>query len=333
VNSQTLNIAHPDIQVMRHHFLDQMAQDVLTGLRTQGQKQLPPVYFYDEAGSRLYHQITRLPEYYLTRCEEALLYALQPELSKWVQPIEVVELGSGSATKTPILLDSFQEITGLQSYTAIDVDPIVLGHSLAVLQKSYSHLRLTGLAGRFEETLSALPGYRDRLFVFLGSTLSNFTPTAQQTFFLQLFQKMEVGNSLLLGFDILPHAGKPIQIVEQAYNDTEGVTAQFNVNMLRHLNMMLGMNFEPTLWAHHAVYNIRDGQIEMYLKSLEAQTVRSTHLNQAFYFKPQESILTEISRKFNPKALADWFNGLGLTCLTQWTDEASYFGLMLLQKR
>ncbi|MFN3432179.1 MAG: L-histidine N(alpha)-methyltransferase, partial [Candidatus Sericytochromatia bacterium] len=201
------------------------------------------------------------------------------------------------------------------------------------LMARYTRLRVLGLAGQYEDGFRALPPATSRLFVFLGGTIGNFKPEFQEAFFAQLAAVMRPGNRLLLGFDRRAHAGKPAEVIEAAYNDALGITAEFNLNMLAHLNTALDGDFELGLWSHEAHYDRETHRIEMYLRSLEDQVVTMPVLGRSFVFRRGQRILTELSRKFDPQALAEWFEARGFRCERRWTDEQGYVGLMLLERQ
>lgn len=326
---------------------DRMAKEVLQGLSQQPyQRTLPCTYFYDAHGSELYEQITHLPEYYPTRTEATMLADLAPSLLSWFMSSEdaafsqngtsqsipqVLELGSGSSTKTRLLLNAWDNTRHPLIYIPIDVSETMLMDTARSLAESYRHLEVLGLAGQYEDALAMLPPHPNRLCLFLGSTIGNFTSEFQQRFFIRLAQQLGKGAKLLLGFDRRPHAGKPVELIERAYNDSQAITAAFNLNILSHINQRLGANFNVNQWQHIAFYNADAHQIEMHLKSLCEQTIHIDALNHSFTFTPGERILTEISRKFDPSELAAWFEHYQFHCLEQWTDRDERFGLMLLE--
>ena len=311
---------------------ERMRREVLAGLSDAAQPWVPPTYFYDARGSALYEAITALPEYYPTRTEAALLGAIAGDLAQLGSPRQVVELGSGSSTKTRAILDALGARRQPMTYVPIDVSAGMLSASAEALVAEYPQLRVLGLAGQYEDGFRALPPATDRLFVFLGGTIGNFPPEVQSAFFAQLAAVMRPGNRLLLGFDRRAHAGKPAEVIRAAYNDAQGVTAEFNLNMLVHLNQALDGDFEPGLWAHQAVYDEATHQVEMYLLSLEDQVVTMPPLGRSFVFRRGRRILTELSRKHDPQELADWCAQRGFRCVRQWTDEREYVGLLLLER-
>lgn len=308
-----------------------LAQDVAAGLSQLGQKTLPCQYLYDAHGSRLYEDITALPEYYQARTEATLLQSIAPELRNLLEDLQLVELGSGSSVKTRFLLEAWQARQTWLSYVPIDVSESMLTESARQLVAQYRHLQVIGLCGEYADALAALPPASKRLVLFLGGTLGNFNPAEQTQFFQQLSRAMQPGHMLLLGFDLQPHARKPVAVIEQAYNDAAGVTAAFNQNMLTHINRELGADFNLAQWQHRADYNRTLHQIEMRLQSTCSQVVQIRAINQTVRFSTGDTILTEISRRFDPHQLIAALQSFGLRFVTLWTDPNRYFGLMLLQ--
>jgi dimethylhistidine N-methyltransferase len=312
---------------------DRMRREVGQGLADRRQPWLSPTYFYDAQGSRLYEVITTLPEYYPTRTEAGLLAAIAGELSALCAPAEVVELGSGSSTKTETVLTALGASTRPLTYLPIDVSPTMLHASARRLVERFARLRVLGLAGTYEEAFKALPPATNRLFMFLGGTIGNFPQAYQESFFAHLAAVMRPGNRLLLGFDRRAHAGKPATVIEAAYDDSRGVTAQFNLNMLTHLNAALEADFDTRLWAHQSRYDAETHQVEMYLVSLEDQVVTIPGLGRSYVFRRGTRILTEISRKFDPDELAAWFEARGFQRVRHWGDERDYVGMLLLERQ
>lgn len=312
-----------------------MREDVRSGLEQSTQKWISPSYFYDEAGADIYEAITRLPEYYPTRTEAAILQEMAPWLGEHLLGSQIIELGSGSSAKTRILLDAFYQAETPLTYVPIDINEASLADSTKQLSKAYPRLNIQALVGHYDEAmdyLSNLSPVASRLFLFLGSTLGNFPPQAQSAFFERFSRLMRPGDHLLLGVDRMPHANKPASVIEEAYNDALGVTAEFNLNMLTHLNRMLGADFDLSQWEHQAVYNGNKEQIEMYLISQADQTVTIRDLEAQYRFEAGERLLTEISRKYDMESLAHWFLPYRLQCMYQWSDPDELFGLMLLKK-
>lgn len=329
-----LSSAGPRLSVLKLQHDDataRMRAEVTAGLAGQP-RCIPPTYFYDDAGSALYEQITRLDAYYLTRTEAALLRRIGPQLARSLGNPEIIELGSGTSTKTRLLLEAFATGGRTLMYVPIDVSQTMLFESAQRLVAEYPTLRVMGLAGQFEDALDVLPPSSQRLVLFLGGTIGNFTPTYQEAFFERLAGCLAPGSHLLLGFDRRPHARKPVSRILAAYNDAEGVTARFNLNLLARLNRELGADFRPEAWEHRAHYNPLEHQIEMYLESREAQEVRLEALDLTVAFEAGECILTEISRRFDPSELAGWFEDRDFRAVQHWSDERQDFSLMLLKR-
>jgi dimethylhistidine N-methyltransferase len=311
-----------------HHFspfIDQGA-DVIKGL-SQQPKTLSPKYFYDQVGSQLFEQICELPEYYLTRTETAILAQAAPEISQITGICELVELGSGSSTKTKLLLSAYEKLSHPWQYVPIDVSSEILQNSASQLHQQYSQLSVLGLVGTYEEALLQLPpsSLSQRMIIFLGSSLGNFSEAESDHLFHQIQNILQSGDYFLLGIDL----HKPVAILEAAYNDQQGITAQFNLNMLAHLNWRFQGNFNLESFKHQAIYNQEAQQIEMYLESQQAQQVTLASLNLKVNFRQNESILTEISRKFDLAAMQNFLLKHNLETVKYWTDTQSYFGLIL----
>jgi len=304
-------------------------QDVILGL-TQTPKTLPARYFYDQRGSELFEQICELPEYYPTKTEAQILRQYAQDISQMTGVCELVELGSGSSTKTRLLLEAYQALESQFRYVPIDVSGEILVASAQQLQQDYPKLDIQGLVGTYAQALetlkpSTLPS---RMIFFLGSSLGNFTPPECDRFLNQINTALAVGEYFLLGLDL----HKPKHILEVAYNDSQGVTAAFNLNMLEHLNQRFGGDFDTKLFEHWAFYNEELNQIEMHLRSSVTQTVSLAALKLKVEFTAGETIKTEISRKFNLEEIKQQLQAQGLKPLTVWTDPKQWFGLFLAQK-
>jgi L-histidine Nalpha-methyltransferase len=302
--------------------------DVVKGL-TQTPKSLPPCYFYDDRGSELFELICDLPEYYLTRTETTILQQYASEIAKITGACELVELGSGNSTKTRILLDAYQHLDYPLHYLPIDVCAGILESSAKQLLRDYPLLQVYALAATYELALAKLLPTKlpSRMICFIGSSLGNLTPNECDVFFSQITEALQVGEYFLLGIDLR----KPKQILEPAYNDSQGVTAAFNLNMLEHLNQQFEGNFDTTQFEHWAFYNENEHQIEMHLRSLRSQIVELRALNLKVNFALGETILTEISRKFDLNIIKQQLTAQGLLPLQVWTDPNQWFGLLLCQ--
>ncbi len=316
------------IEIFREQCPIAAGEDVISGL-TQTPKTLPPKYFYDDHGSLLFEKICELPEYYVTRTETQILQNYASEIAHLTGPCEIVELGSGSSTKTRILLDAYQELGHPLHYLPIDISGGILEQSAHSLLKEYPTLHIHGIVSTYETALkhlnpSPLP---NRMIGFIGSTLGNLKPEDCHAFFAHVVEALQPGDYFLLGVDL--HKSK--SILEPAYDDSQGVTAAFNLNMLRHLNRSFAGNFDLSQFEHLAFYNEKEHQIEMHLKSLKNQTVELKTLNLTVEFKEGETIHTEISRKFQFEQIQAELKTLGLVSLKNWTDQNQWFGLMLCQ--
>lgn len=302
--------------------------DVVKGL-TQTPKSLPPCYFYDDRGSELFEQICDLPEYYLTRTETTILQQYAGEIAKITGACELVELGSGSSSKTRILLDAYQQLGYPLHYLPIDVSTGILESSAKQLLSDYPLLQVYALAGTYELALAQLLPTQlpSRMICFIGSSLGNLTAGECDVFFSQITEALQVGEYFLLGIDLR----KAKQILEPAYNDNQGVTAAFNLNMLEHLNQRFEGNFDTTQFEHWAFYNESEYQIEMHLRSLRSQIVELRALNLKVNFALGETILTEISRKFDFNTIKQQLTAQRLLPIHVWTDPNQWFGLLLCQ--
>lgn len=313
------------------HTQDRPGEDVVKGLQASPQKWLPPKYFYDERGSQLFEEICELPEYYPTRTERAILEQCGDAIAQLTGPCEIAELGSGSSSKTRILLTAYQSAGLPLRYLPIDVSDTMLVATARQLFQEYPDLAIHAFAGTYSPALDALPTkvLPHRMIAFIGSTLGNLGPDECDRFLRHISRTLTVGDFFLLGVDLQ----KETSILEAAYNDAAGITAQFNLNMLQHLNHRFAGNFDAEKFVHVARYNTERSQIEMHLKSLEAQTVELEKLNLTVTLAPGETILTEISRKFDLDDLAQQLQAKGLPVLQTFTDGQQWFGLLFCQKQ
>jgi L-histidine Nalpha-methyltransferase len=304
-----------------------LAEDARRGL-TGARKSLPPKWFYDERGSGLFERITELPEYYQSRAELEVLLRIAPGLAARHAPAEVVELGSGASRKTVALLDALTA-EGLERYVPFDVCPEALLAAAGRLADRYPALRMHGVAGDFERHLAHVPPPEDRrLVAFLGGTIGNFAPAARAPFLRSVAALLDEGDLLLMGTDL---AGDPARIVP-AYDDAEGVTAAFNLNLLRVLNRELDADFELDAFAHVARYDAAVPCIEMRLRALADQRVTLGALDLEVAFSEGEELLTEISCKFTERSVAEMYAGAGLELVEWHTDARGWFGVSLARR-
>ena len=316
-----------DVHADVHTRLKAMAEDVLRGLGTRP-RSLPPKYFYDAAGSRLFDDITRLPEYYLTRVEDALLDTLAPALMRTLAPRDVVELGSGFSVKTRRLLDA--RGGGALRYTPVDVDETTVAASAERLLAADPALEVHAVVGDFEHHLVHVPAPSGRrLVLFLGSTIGNLDPPERLALLAQVRGLLRRGDRLLLGVDLV----KDTAVLEAAYNDAAGVTAAFNRNILSVVNRSLGATFRPELFRHHAWYNAAAQRIEMHLVSDRAQMVRVRDLGLTIHLDPAETIWTESSYKFTRASTRAMLVAAGLRLDGWHTDAGERFALAVAAPR
>lgn len=302
--------------------------DVVRGLSCRP-KTLPSYYFYDQRGSELFEQICGLPEYYPTRTEQGILASYAQEIANLTGNCDLVELGSGSSRKTRILLDTYTELQGQFTYIPIDVSTTMLQATAWDLLADYPQLSIHALAGVYEIALHHLPpSHQQRLLIFLGSTIGNLSPREEELFLQKIEQSLMPGDYFLLGVDLR----KDIAVLDAAYNDRQGITAQFNRNILSHLNHRFNGNFNLDNFAHWAFYNQERHQIEMHLVSLEDQRVKLFDLDLEVAFLGQETMRTEISRKFDITDLTKQLHHCGLPVQRVWSDERGWFALILTQK-
>jgi len=301
---------------------DSIADEVRDGL-SRPLRELPPKYFYDARGSQLFDRITTLVEYYPTRCERAILNRYAPEIVETTGARQLVELGSGTASKTRALLYAMAGAGTLECYVPFDVDESVVHACATELTELYPGLRVHGVVGDFDRDLERLPDGERRLFAFLGGTIGNFYPPERVAFLSRVRELMREGDHLLIGTDLV----KDRDLLEAAYNDSEGVTAEFNRNILRVLNDGLGADFDPHAFEHVAFFDEANSWIEMRLRAKGAQRVRIDGVDLEIEFEDGEEIRTEISSKFTGDAVADELAGAGLQLDDFFTDEAGLFGV------
>jgi L-histidine Nalpha-methyltransferase len=308
--------------------LNNNGEDIIKGL-TQNPKNLSPKYFYDDLGSELFEKICELPEYYPTRTEAWILSQYADEIIETTGCCQLIELGSGSSTKTQFLLDAYQKNAEDCKYIPIDVSGGILKTSVRYLQEKYPDFSIHGLLGTYEQALSHLEvNYlQSRMLFFLGSSMGNFSPIECDRFLQQIVRTLQPGDYFLLGVDLQ----KPVDTLEAAYNDSQGVTAAFNLNILSHLNWRFQGNFDTDFFNHQAIYNETNAQIEMYLHCHKNHQVSLNSLDLQVSFKAGESILTEISRKFDLMTIQTHLLKRGLKTIKTWTDPQEWFGLILCQ--
>jgi len=303
------------------------AEELRRGL-SRTPKEVSSKFFYDERGSVLFEEITRLPEYYLTRTERSLLERVAPEWIAQVRPRSLVELGAGSASKTRIILDAMRATGTLHRYVPVDISAEFLADTSAALAAQYPELLTTPVVADISgeaELPRGLPG--PVVFAFLGSTIGNFEHAAAVRLLRAVCEAMEPADRFLLGTDL----HKSPEVLEAAYNDSQGVTAEFNLNMLRVLNALTGADFDPAAFRHRAFYDPERRRIEMHLVSTRAQRVTIPGAG-VFEFREGEPLRTEISRKFDRAGVREMLAEAGLR-LEHWrTDADGYYALALARR-
>ena len=301
----------------------QFMQDMQAAL-SQTPKRISPKYFYDQAGSALFDRICELPEYYPTRTELSILQTHAEDISKYMgENADIIEFGAGSLTKIRSLLHA---AINPSRYVPMDISGPHLHAACAELQTEFVNLQVLPLVADYTNQWhlpSSLPGAGKRVAFFPGSTIGNFSPAQAHTFFQNCAEHMR-GGALLLGVDLI----KSPAVLHAAYNDSQEVTAAFNLNLLTRANRELGCDFDLTQFAHSAFYNAPLQRIEMHLLSLKSQTV---HLNaQAYTFAQGETLHTEYSHKFTIAGVQQAARLAGLQAGSFWTDQQQYFGLLWL---
>ena len=320
-----------------------LAEIVRNGL-TQKVKQLPPWLFYDEAGSRLFDEITRLPEYYLTRIERALFEAHAPEMitaASEGERLRVIELGAGSADKTRTLLAATLQQQQAVDYLPVDVSASALDVACGRLEGELPAVQAMPVVADYTREWNLTQTESDaserQLLLWIGSSIGNFEPQEAEELLRRINASMREGDSLLLGVDLAPcPGGKCVGELLAAYDDEAGVTAQFNMNLLVRLNRELGADFNLEHFAHWAEWNERASRMEMHLESLCDQRVRfrdpAGTLDLDVHFAAGERLHTENSYKYTPEAMAALMGRAGFPVCERWTDEGEWFAVLLGRK-
>lgn len=313
-----------DVHLSPEEVRRQMRADALTGLQGR-EKSIPPVWFYDERGSRLFEVITQLPEYYPTRAERALLEEHAASIAELSKADTLVELGAGACDKTRVLLSALQEAGLLARYVPFDVSDEFLRDAATTLSQEFDTLDIHLVIGDFHHHLAEIPTEGRRMVAFLGGTIGNLTPEQRARFLFDLNCTMSSDDSLLIGTDLVKD---PKRLVA-AYDDAAGVTADFNRNVLHVLNEQLGGDFDPELFRHVALWNEDEQWIEMRLRAQEATEVLLTGAGITVQFDEGEDLLTEISAKFTPERVEQELTEAGFVLEGIWGAEDGEFLLSL----
>lgn len=298
--------------------------DVRAGL-TATPKTLPPKWFYDARGSVLFDEITRLPEYYPTRREKVILTAHARDIAAATGADTLIELGSGTSEKTRLLLDALRHAGTLRRFVPFDVDESVLTMASKQVEEEYPGVEVHAVVGDFERHLPLLPTAGRRLVAFLGGTIGNLLPGPRAEFLAVLASTFAPGDALLLGTDLVKD---PVRL-QAAYDDSAGVTADFNRNVLRVVNRELSGDLDVDAFEHVAVWNDADEWIEMHLRALRPMTARLGALDLVVDFAEGEEVRTEISAKFREERVRSELAAAGLELREWWTDEDGDFGVSL----
>jgi len=302
-----------------------MAADVRAGLTTPF-KELSPRYFYDERGSELFEEITELEEYYPTRCERAILQGQAREICAAAnRPASLIELGSGSARKTQVLLDAMRAAGCLQTYCPVDISEEITRDTAERIAEEYEGINVRGLVCDFEFDLERVPVGGPRVIALLGGTIGNFVPHQRAGFLRRISNLLGPEDRFLLGTDLV----KDPSILEGAYNDSRGVTAAFNKNVLSVLNRELGADFDIDSFEHVARWDPENLWIDIRLRSLTNQVVNVSALDMLVPFGAGEEMRTEISTKFLRPGLEGIYAEAGLQLTDWWTDPEGLYALSL----
>jgi L-histidine Nalpha-methyltransferase len=305
--------------------LREMAADVRTGLARRP-RELPCRYFYDARGSALFEEITRLPEYYPTRAEAAILEARSAEVIELTRPEVVVELGAGSCAKTRLLIEAGLE-DDLTRFVPFDISSAAVEEAVRELASGFDGLRVHGMVGDFRDQLGTIPRLGRQLVLFLGSTIGNFEEAERRAFLAAVRSLLAPGDHFLLGVDLV----KPEPVLHAAYNDSLGITAEFNLNLLHVLNRELEADFEPDLYEHVAFYSSEQQRVEMHLRATRAQVVRIPGAGLTVSLADGERVRTEISAKFTRESAGAALADAGMRLRRWFTDPDCQFGLALAE--
>jgi L-histidine Nalpha-methyltransferase len=313
-----------DVHLSPEDVQSQMRADALQGLQAL-EKSIPPVWFYDERGSRLFEEITQLPEYYPTRAERALLEAHALSIAQMAKADTLVELGAGACDKTRVLLTALQDAGTLSRYVPFDVSDEFLRSAAATLSDEFDNLDIHLVIGDFHHHLAEIPTDGRRMVAFLGGTIGNLNPAQRARFLFDLNCTMSSDDSLLLGTDLVKDRARLVA----AYDDAAGVTAAFNRNVLHVLNLQLGGDFDPERFKHVALWNEDEQWIEMRLRADEPSEVSLAGAGITVSFAEGEDLLTEISAKFTPERVEQELVEAGFVLEGMWGADEGEFLLSL----
>jgi L-histidine Nalpha-methyltransferase len=314
------------VQAQPGRYLDALRADVRAGL-TAVPKTLPPKYFYDARGSELFDEITRLPEYYLTRAETSILQRHSADIAELSWCESLVELGSGTSAKTRLLLRALLDGGTLREFVPFDVDPAVLTEASDALAAEFPGLAIAPFVGDFEHDIGSIPARGRRTVAFIGSTIGNLEPGVRADFLAQVGAALRPGDTFLLGTDLVKDTARLLR----AYDDAAGVTAAFNRNVLVVVNRELDADFDTDEFRHVALWDAENEWIEMRLRAERAQQVTINDLDLVVSFAAGEEVRTEISAKFRRERIEAELATAGMRVVRFWTDRRGDFGLTLAE--
>ena len=325
-------VVSPKLQYFKPHAtkIEKTYAEEISSSLNRDSKFINPKFFYDKKGSDLFEKICSLPEYYPTQTEIFILKQLQDELPSYLdENFRLVELGSGTSVKTRLILDILVKLQDTTEYFPIDISEI-LTESSEQLLKDYDGLHITGLIDTYEGGLQFLKNFDDKknLIIFLGSSFGNFSPNDGCEFLKKINSTMKSDDLFLIGLDLV----KDKQILESAYDDSQGITAEFNLNILSRINDELDADFSLKNFSHHAIYNEEKQRVEMYLKSLVNQSVIVSKSNLLLNLEKNELIHTEHSHKFTLSQISELLDSTGFQIKQTWLDDNKHFSLTLASK-
>ena len=323
-STQTTVAPRVDVHLTGADLRAALRADADRGLRSTP-KDIPPKWFYDTRGSQLFDDITRLPEYYPTRRERAILEAHANEIATVTRADTLVELGSGTSEKTRILLDALRDAGTITRFVPFDVSEQTLRDAAAAVNLDYPSVAVHAVVGDFEHHLGSIPGGGRRLVAFLGGTIGNLLPPARAEFLLEISKGLGLDDYVLLGLDLV----KDVDRLVAAYDDAQGVTAEFNKNVLLVMNRELDADFDVTRFEHVAAFDREHSRIEMRLRAVDTHTVDVRALGLHVHFDVGEEMRTEVSAKFTEPRVAEELENAGMHIARWWTDPAGDFALVL----
>jgi L-histidine Nalpha-methyltransferase len=312
------------IHTLGHNARQDFIDDVRAGM-TQTPKVLQPRWFYDDAGSVLFEEITRLPEYYQTRTEMAILERHAMDVVTRTRSASIVELGAGSCTKSKVLIRAARGMGTLWTFVPFDISESTLRQAASMLVEEFTDLTIYCVTGDFEAHLPQIPRFGSQLFVFLGSTIGNFGQKQTDRFLAEVRSLMKPGDHFLLGVDLVKDQAELVA----AYDDSRGVTARFNLNVLARINRELGADFDLARFRHVALWNAAESRVEMHVQSLCDQEVTIPAADLRVVFGEGERMRTEICTKYTRSRVDQLLAEAGLTVAAWYMDPAERYGLVL----